>query len=68
MALEFCVDLQMGDFCGEEITDNSVWVRKTHDPKWNLNNKMNYCSLGIVCVRNPFDTIASMMNFLPALN
>ena len=24
--------------------------------------------MGIVCVRNPFDTIASIMNFLPSLN
>ena len=68
MSLEFCVDLQMGDFCGEEITDDSVWIRKTHDPKWNLGNKTNICNLGIVCVRNPFDTIASIMNFLPSLN
>ena len=58
----------MGDFCAEEITDDSVWVRKSHDPKWNLCNKMNICNMGIVCVRNPYDTIASMMNFLPSLN
>ena len=68
MSVEFCVDLQMGDFCGEEITDDAVWVRKTHDPKWNLCNKTNICNMGIVCVRNPFDTIASIMHFLPSLN
>jgi len=68
MALEFCVDLQLYDFLGEEITDNSVWIKKSHDPKWNEGNKIHKCNKVIVCVRNPFDTIVSFMNFLPSLN
>ena len=68
MSLEFNVDLQLKDFKAEEITDSSVWIKKSHDPKWNDNNKTHKCHKAICCVRNPFDTIASIMNFFPALN
>jgi hypothetical protein len=68
MSLEFNVDLQLSDFKAEEISDASVWIKKTHDPKPNLNNKINKCNKIICCVRNPFDIIASMMSFLPTLN
>jgi hypothetical protein len=51
----------------EEIIDSSVWIKKTHDPKWNLNNITNKSNKVVCCVRNPYDTIASCMHFLPTL-
>jgi len=68
MSLEFNVDLQLSDFVAEEITDESIWIKKSHDPKWNNNNKLSKCNKIVCCVRNPFDIIASMMNFLPHTN
>ena len=56
------------DFKGEEITDQSVWIKKSHDPKSNRNNKTHKSNKIIVCVRNPFDIIASLMNFYPCLS
>ena len=68
MSLEFNVDLQLQDFKAEEVTDASVWIKKSHDPKWNDNNKTNKCNKAVVCVRNPYDCISSLMHFLPTLN
>ncbi len=68
MSLEFAVDLQLGDFKAEEVTDCSVWVKKSHDPKPNMNNKVHKANKILCCVRNPYDCIASLMNFLPTLN
>lgn len=68
MALEFCFDLQQSDFKGEEITDNRVWITKSHEPKGNLNNKTWKCHKAVCCVRNPYDAIVSFMHFLPCLN
>jgi hypothetical protein len=56
------------DFKGEEVTDESVWIKKSHDPKSNKNNKTHKSNKIVVCVRNPFDIIASLMNFLPCLS
>jgi hypothetical protein len=67
MTLEFNLDLQMSDFKGEEITDDRVWITKTHDPKWNEDNKIWKCNKVICCVRNPYDVIVSFMHFLPTL-
>jgi len=67
MALEFCADLQHSDFKGEEVTDASVWIKKSHDPKWNLNNKTNLCNKAVVCVRHSYDCMSSLMHFLPTL-
>jgi len=68
MALEFCHDLQGSHFKGEETIDASVWIKKSHDPFYtgptSVPNKSNKV---INCVRNPFDTIASTMCFLPTL-
>lgn len=55
-------------FKGEEVTNESVWIKKSHEPKWNKNNKIHKCNKVIICVRNPFDVIASIMNFLPCLS
>ena len=68
MSLEFNVELQLMDFKGEEITDESVWIKKSHDPKNNRNNKTHKCNKIVVCVRNPFDIICSLMNFFPVLS
>jgi len=68
MSLEFAVDLQLGDFKGEEITDCSVWVKKSHDPKPNLGNKVHKANKILCCVRNPYDCITSLMHFLATLN
>ena len=65
MCLDFAVDLQLGDFKGEEITDHSVWIKKSHDPKPNRDNKVHKANKILCCVRNPFDCIASLMHFLP---
>ena len=67
MSIEFCVDLQMQQFKGEEITDSSVWIKKTHDPKWNDGNKTHKCNKVLCVARNPYDTITSVMHFLPCL-
>ena len=67
MSVEFVVDLQLSEFKAEEITDNSVWIKKSHDPKWNLGNITNKCNKIICCVRNPYDTMASLMSFFPTL-
>lgn len=67
MSVEFSADLQLSDFKAEEVTDDSVWVKKSHDPKWNLNNRMHKSNKVICCVRNPYDTLASLMNFFPTL-
>ena len=32
LILSICVDLQMNNFIGEEIFDDSVWITKSHDP------------------------------------
>jgi hypothetical protein len=58
MTLELGVDIQMM-FIAEEITDSTVWIKKSHDPKMNVNNKTHYCNKILCCVRNPYDTIAS---------
>ena len=68
MSLEFNVDLQLQDFKAEEITDSSVWVKKSHDPKPNMNNKIHKSNKILLCVRNPYDCFASLMHFLPSLN
>ena len=75
MSLEFNVDLQLMNFKGEEITDESVWIKKSHDPKFiSIHDpefissvKTHKCNKIIVCVRNPYDVIASLMNFFPIL-
>lgn len=67
MSVEFSADLQLSEFKGEEVTNDLVWIKKSHDPKWNLNNRLHKSNKIICCVRNPFDTIASLMNFFLTL-
>ena len=60
----------MKDFMGEEVTDSSIWVYKTHHPlimgppgKPNMNLRA-ICNKVISCVRNPYDSIASMVHMV----
>ena len=68
MCLEFNVDMQQQYFKAEEITDASVWVKKSHDPKYDTGTVLHKCHKVICCVRNPYDCIASFMHFYPPLN
>lgn len=67
MDLGFNVEIQLGDFVAEETTDASVWVKKSHDPKWNDSNKRHKAHKVLCCVRNPYDVAASIMHFFPSL-
>jgi len=60
--LKYVIPLQMLGFIGEAITDDTVWIIKTHDPMrpWGIDFE---CNKIIVCVRNPFDVISSLVPF-----
>jgi len=66
MKVEFNAEMQMKDFKGEEITDSSIWVYKSHHPMKMgppgapNNNFRARCNKIISCVRNPYDVLASM--------
>jgi len=53
------------EFPGEEITDASVWMKKSHEPMniagGSIINKTNKM---ICVVRNPYDAIISMLNLM----
>ena len=66
MNLEFNVEMQLADFKGEELIDSSVWISKSHHPL-DMGSVVNKANKVICCVRNPFDTIVSFMQFLPTL-
>jgi hypothetical protein len=52
---------------GENITDERVWIVKSHHP--NHNGGLNYTSNKvIVCVRNPLDIIPSLVNLMSTLS
>jgi hypothetical protein len=59
MAVEMNTDFQLTEFMAEEITDSTVWIKKSHDPKTKPMDITHYCNKILCCVRNPFDTIAS---------
>ena len=67
MAIEFTQDLQLSEFKGEETVDDQVWIFKSHDNKWNQGNMLCKANKVVCCVRNPADTIASLMHFFPTL-
>ena len=68
MAVEFNLDMQLGFFKAEEITDSSVWVKKSHDPKYDDLHKVHKCHKILCVVRNPYDITSSLMHFFPILN
>ena len=65
MAVELNYDLQLNIFPGEEIIDDSVWIYKSHDPIMFPNPIIHKANKIIVCVRNPYDILVSIMNFMP---
>ena len=59
MPLELNVDMQLNQNKAEEITDESVWLYKSHDPLKVPDVCLAVANKVLCCVRNPFDTIAS---------
>lgn len=59
MPIEAVIDMQMNYFKGEEITDSSVWIFKSHDPMPIKGRPKVKANKVLVCVRNPFDTMTS---------
>lgn len=55
------IQLLQGGLLGEQITDNSVWMVKTHYPLIFKSPKSPF-KVGKVlcCARNPFDSIYSL--------
>ena len=68
MLLELNVDMQMGQNMAEEICDDSVWVFKSHDPIPVMGCLRAITDKVLVCVRNPYDTIASHFVFSATTN
>ena len=68
MSIFFTVDLQLLDFKAEEVTDSSVWVIKSHDPKPDEDNKRHRVNKILCCVRNIYDVAASLQHFFPMLD
>lgn len=68
MSLELNVDMQMNMNKAEEITDDSVWLFKIHDPMPGRNACLTKCNKVLCCVRNPYDTLASMFIFHATMN
>ena len=60
--------MQLNYFKAEDITDASVWIKKSHDPKYDSGPQVHKCHKIICVVRNPYDIAPSMMHFLPVLN
>ena len=64
MPLDQTINNQI-NLAGEEITDASVWIKKTHDPASSPGGAVIHKSNKIICiVRNPFDTIISSLNLI----
>ena len=68
MSLPLNVDMQLKYFKAEEITDASVWVKKSHDPKYDPLHKVHKCHKIICVVRNPYDITSSLMHFFSLKN
>jgi hypothetical protein len=52
----------------EEICDDSIWVYKSHDPVPVMGCMRAIADKVLVCVRNPYDTIASHFVFSATTN
>lgn len=64
MSLSKTIDQQLNGFIAEEIVDASVWIKKSHWPIAFNGFQIQFGNKILVCVRNPFDTIVSFMNFV----
>lgn len=51
------------DFKGENITDDTVWISKTHYPSPVYNAKVATFNKVLCCVRQPIDTLTSLFHF-----
>lgn len=51
------------DFKGEDVTDDTVWICKTHYPSPVYKGKETDFNKVLCCVRQPMDTLASLMHF-----
>jgi hypothetical protein len=49
---------------GEDIVDDTVWVRKTHSPWCMPFAPLFHCNKMIIVVRNPLDVIVSWLNLV----
>lgn len=54
--------LQQIGFSGEEITDERIWICKSHYPLTLPDDQSQFAKKVICCVRNPIDVIASEYN------
>lgn len=63
MWLEMTQDQQMFPFMGEEVTDASVWIKKSHWPMKIPGNVITIGNKFLICTRNPYDTIRSFFHF-----
>lgn len=66
MNLDFNLDQQLSAFKGEEVTDDSVWIKKSHWPMVIPGNNICYGNKVLICVRNPYDQLVSHMHFCTA--
>lgn len=60
----FTMETSLSGFKGEFITDNKVWVNKSHFP---ISLPMAACHKGakaLVCIRDPFDASVSAFNLI----
>ena len=57
------IELQLGEFKGSGISDDSTWVNKTHWPSPAPYGELVYGNKAIVCVRNPYDNIVSLFQY-----
>lgn len=65
MTTDLTMSLWMGGLLGEEITDDRVWIVKSHYPyPSTAGYKPVTCNKIIACVRNPLDTICSWVSLI----
>lgn len=57
------VHQMFAEFLGEHIVDDSVWIKKSHDPMLLPGSLVNKVNKVICCVRNPYDVFVSMTHF-----
>jgi len=54
----------MNSMAGENVTNDCVWVTKTHYPLSPFNEEVHYASKVILVSRNPLETFPSMCQLL----
>ena len=62
------VILQLQGMKGENITDDTVWIAKTHSPWCMYDAQVFHCNKMIVIIRNPLDTFISWLNLIAQCN